>query len=226
MVISAINALTLSPALCARAAAAASRPEARASWAACCAASTGCATAMPASCARLVRVAVVSIVLLGAVHGRHRRRRQPHADRLPAGGGPGRLLRRGAACPRAPRSTARARSPSRSRTILQRIAASVQGTSSPSSASRCIDGVAQSNTAFLVARLKPFDERTARGDVGVNAADRAACFGAGQAVPDGQVFAFNLPPIIGLGTARRLRIPACRTSRAGRPARWRRRCAA
>ncbi len=61
-----------------------------------------------------------------------------------------------------------------------------------------IDGGAQSNSAFIVVRMKPFGDRktversvqTAIGQV----------FGAGQAIRTANVFAFNLPPIIGLGT--------------------------
>jgi hydrophobe/amphiphile efflux-1 (HAE1) family protein len=61
-----------------------------------------------------------------------------------------------------------------------------------------IDGGAQSNSAFLVGRLKPFAERTTA-EMSVQAAI-GRVFGAGQAVRTANVFAFNLPPIIGLGT--------------------------
>ena len=61
-----------------------------------------------------------------------------------------------------------------------------------------IDQGAQSNSAFLVARLRPFAERTDP-SMSVNAAI-GRVFGAGQAVRTANVFAFNLPPIIGLGT--------------------------
>jgi multidrug efflux pump subunit AcrB len=61
-----------------------------------------------------------------------------------------------------------------------------------------IDGGAQSNSAFLVARLKPFAERTTA-EMSVQAAI-GRVFGAGQGVRTANVFAFNLPPIIGLGT--------------------------
>ena len=61
-----------------------------------------------------------------------------------------------------------------------------------------IDGGAQSNSAFLVARLHPFVERTTAA-MSVQAAI-GRVFGAGQAVRTANVFAFNLPPIIGLGT--------------------------
>ncbi len=61
-----------------------------------------------------------------------------------------------------------------------------------------LDGGNQSNSAFIVVRLKPFEDRTA-------AADRAQAligrvFGGVQAIRSANVFAFNLPPIIGLST--------------------------
>ncbi|HYI85383.1 MAG TPA: efflux RND transporter permease subunit, partial [Acetobacteraceae bacterium] len=61
-----------------------------------------------------------------------------------------------------------------------------------------IDQGAQSNSAFMVARLKPFEDRTAAQDSVFAAIGRV--FGAGQAVRTANVIAFNLPPIIGLGT--------------------------
>jgi hydrophobe/amphiphile efflux-1 (HAE1) family protein len=61
-----------------------------------------------------------------------------------------------------------------------------------------IDGGAQSNGAFLVARLRPFADRT-EAAMGADAAIRQV-FGRAQSVVTANVFAFNLPPIIGLGT--------------------------
>ena len=61
-----------------------------------------------------------------------------------------------------------------------------------------IDGGAQSNSAFLVARMKPFADRQRVKD-SVFVAIRQV-FGAGQAIRAANVFAFNIPPIIGLGT--------------------------
>jgi hydrophobe/amphiphile efflux-1 (HAE1) family protein len=62
-----------------------------------------------------------------------------------------------------------------------------------------LDRSAQSNAAFMVARLRPFADRT-------EAADRAQAvigrvFGAAQRIRSAQVFPFNLPPIIGLSTS-------------------------
>jgi hydrophobe/amphiphile efflux-1 (HAE1) family protein len=61
-----------------------------------------------------------------------------------------------------------------------------------------IDGGSQSNSAFIVARLRAFEDRTAAQD-SVNASI-GRVFGAGQSVRTATVVAFNLPPIIGLGT--------------------------
>jgi len=61
-----------------------------------------------------------------------------------------------------------------------------------------IDQGAQSNSAFLVARMRPFEDRTAAQDSVVAAIGRV--FGAAQGIRVANVFAFNIPPIIGLGT--------------------------
>jgi hydrophobe/amphiphile efflux-1 (HAE1) family protein len=61
-----------------------------------------------------------------------------------------------------------------------------------------IDGGAQSNSAFIVARMKPFEDRTAVGDSVFAGIGRV--FGGAQGIRTANVFAFNIPPIIGLGT--------------------------
>ncbi len=61
-----------------------------------------------------------------------------------------------------------------------------------------IDGGAQSNSAFVVGRLKPFADRTTAA-MSVQAAI-GRVFAAGREIRTANVFAFNLPPIIGLGT--------------------------
>jgi multidrug efflux pump subunit AcrB len=61
-----------------------------------------------------------------------------------------------------------------------------------------IDGGAQSNAAFMVARMKPFADRTTVQDSVFTAIWRV--FGAAQGIRTANVFAFNIPPIIGLGT--------------------------
>ena len=62
-----------------------------------------------------------------------------------------------------------------------------------------LDGGNQPNAAFMVAKLKPFEDRKL-------AADRAQAvigkiFGIGRQVRTANIFAFNLPPIIGLSTS-------------------------
>ena len=64
---------------------------------------------------RLVRVVGPRSGRAGRDRGRHRRAVQDHADRLPAGRGPGRVLRSDRRCRRAPRSTAPRRLPGRPR---------------------------------------------------------------------------------------------------------------
>ena len=59
-----------------------------------------------------------------------------------------------------------------------------------------LDGAGQSNSAFLVVRLKPFAERTAEKDK-VQAVI-GQVFGRVQAISSATVFPLNLPPIIGL----------------------------
>ncbi|MBL6453970.1 multidrug efflux RND transporter permease subunit [Belnapia sp. T6] len=61
-----------------------------------------------------------------------------------------------------------------------------------------IDQGAQSNSAFMVARLKPFEDRTSAADSVFASIGRVFQQGAG--VRTATVVAFNLPPIIGLGT--------------------------
>ena len=61
-----------------------------------------------------------------------------------------------------------------------------------------LDGVNEPNAAFMVARLKPFADRLAAGDL-VQALV-AKTFGAVQSIRSANIFPFNLPPIIGLGT--------------------------
>ena len=62
-----------------------------------------------------------------------------------------------------------------------------------------LDAGNQSNAAFLVMRLKPFDQRTAPADKAQAVIGRM--FGALQQIRSANVFPFNLPPIIGLSTS-------------------------
>ncbi len=61
-----------------------------------------------------------------------------------------------------------------------------------------LDGVYEPNAVVMVARLKPFADRTGAAD-GVRALV-ARTFGAVQQIRSAVIFPFNLPPIIGLGT--------------------------
>jgi len=61
-----------------------------------------------------------------------------------------------------------------------------------------LDGLAVSNSAFAAVTMKPFEERTDTGQSVFAAIAEATRKGA--AVREAEVFAFNLPPIIGLGT--------------------------
>ena len=61
-----------------------------------------------------------------------------------------------------------------------------------------LDGLSKSNSGFALVTMKGFDERPTP-ELSVNAAIRTAMT-KGVAVRGAQVFAFNLPPIMGLGT--------------------------
>lgn len=62
-----------------------------------------------------------------------------------------------------------------------------------------LDGVNEPNSAFMAARLKPFADRKAAGDSAQ--ALIAKVFGAAMQIRTATVIAFNLPPIIGLSTS-------------------------
>lgn len=62
-----------------------------------------------------------------------------------------------------------------------------------------LDGGNQPNSAFIVARMKPFADRTAASD-SVQATIRRT-FNAGAQIREANILPFNLPPIIGLSTS-------------------------
>jgi hydrophobe/amphiphile efflux-1 (HAE1) family protein len=62
-----------------------------------------------------------------------------------------------------------------------------------------LDGVSEPNSAFMVARMKPFADRKAVGD-SVQSAIRQT-FIAGSQIRQASILPFNLPPIIGLSTS-------------------------
>ncbi len=62
-----------------------------------------------------------------------------------------------------------------------------------------LDSVAESNSAFVVAKLAPFADRTKASESVQALIGRT--FGVGQRIRSATVFPFNLPPIIGLSTS-------------------------
>jgi hydrophobe/amphiphile efflux-1 (HAE1) family protein len=62
-----------------------------------------------------------------------------------------------------------------------------------------LDGISESNTAFVVATLKPFEDR--RGAANSAQALIARVFAEGREVRAATVIPFNLPPVIGLSTS-------------------------
>ena len=72
-------------------------------------------------------------------------------------------------------------------------------TCSRSSAFRCSMAATEPNSAFIVARMKPFADRKAAAD-SVQATIRRT-FSAGAQIRQANVLPFNLPPIIGLSTS-------------------------
>jgi hydrophobe/amphiphile efflux-1 (HAE1) family protein len=62
-----------------------------------------------------------------------------------------------------------------------------------------LEALAKSNSAYLIVLLKPFAERTAPGTDARSIIRRVLA--EGRAIPGANVIAFNVPPIIGLGTA-------------------------
>jgi hydrophobe/amphiphile efflux-1 (HAE1) family protein len=62
-----------------------------------------------------------------------------------------------------------------------------------------LDGASEPNNAFMVARLKPFVDRKAASDSAQALIRRT--FGAGAQIRQANVLPFNLPPIIGLSTS-------------------------
>jgi hydrophobe/amphiphile efflux-1 (HAE1) family protein len=62
-----------------------------------------------------------------------------------------------------------------------------------------LDGASEPNSAFMVARMKPFADRQAAADSVQATIQRT--FGAGTQIRQANVLPFNLPPIIGLSTS-------------------------
>ena len=163
MLISAVNALTLSPALCAvflRASHGPKRGPIRYVLAGIDRARDGYASIV----ARLVRRAALGLIALVGCSGRGRLAVQGHADRLSACRGPGRDLRRDRVCRKARRSTAPTRWPSRWKTSC-RDTKGVAGVTEVVGYS-LLDGQVKSNTAMLIMTLLPFERAQRRGALG------------------------------------------------------------
>ena len=193
MLISAINALTLSPALCALVLRHGGPKRGPIKYVL--RFIDAVRDGYGAIVARLVRVAVLGIALTGVFAGGI----WWLAGRTPQGFLPQEdqgafflqlQLPQGASVSRTREAVAQVEQILRSNTAIQDTLAIV-GFS-------LIDGGAQSNAAFMVARMKPFAQRTAAQDSVFAAIGRA--FGGAQAIRTANVFAFNIPPIIGLGT--------------------------
>jgi len=194
MIISAVNALTLSPALCAvlmRASHGAKRGPIRHVL-------TGinyARTAYAAGVARLVRLAAFGLVaLLAVVLGSAWLFTVTPTGFLPAedqGAIFGEIqLPEGA-------------SVNRTASVAKRVEEIVRDTQGIAGLTTVVgysmlDSQVKSNSAFLIMMLKPFDERT---DPALSANDLIRRLrGEFQAIREANVIAYNLPPIIGLGT--------------------------
>ena len=165
---------------------------------------------------RLVRVAVLSLVAVAGVRRRHLRRVADHADRVPARGGPGRVLHRGAAARRR-LGGAHQRSHQAGRGHAEDDAAG-RARARRSSASRCSTAATSRTRAFMVARLKPFADRTAAAD-SAQALIRQI-FGERSADPPGQRPAVQPAADHRPVDQRRLRIPARGAGRTGPGRDW------
>jgi len=194
MLISAINALTLSPALCALFLRHHGHPRGPVGW---------MLNGINAMCngygaivRRLLRVSVLSIVLIGAAGAGiwHLSKVTPT----------GFLPEEDQGAFFVAVSLPDAASVSRTRAVVQQVEdlirpmPQVQGVLSIVGFS-LLDGGNQSNSAFVVVRLKPFQDRVGAANSAQAVIGRV--FGAVQQVRSAMAFPFNLPPIIGLSTS-------------------------
>jgi hydrophobe/amphiphile efflux-1 (HAE1) family protein len=194
MVISAINALTLSPALCAlflRPVHGPRRPPIRWVLRGIDAVRDGYAAVVR----RTLRLAIVSLLLTGAfAFGVFSIAQQTPQGFLPQEDQGAFFVQlqlpQGASVSRTREATKQVEEVLKQNPAIENVLAIV-GFS-------LIDGGAQSNSAFMVARMRPFADRTAAGDSVFAGIGRV--FAAAQGIRAANVFAFNIPPIIGLGT--------------------------
>ena len=195
MLISAINALTLSPALCGVFLRHHGRPRGPLRWVL--GGIDSVRNGYAAVVRRLLRVAVLSVVLLIAARRRHLAA-GAHARR------PGFLPEEDQGAFFVAVQLPDGASVSRTRAVVQQVEGliapmpQVQGVLSIVGFS-LLDGGNEPNAAFVVVRLKPFADRTAAADSAQAVIGRV--FGAVQQIRSANAFPFNLPPIIGLSTS-------------------------
>ncbi len=148
--------------------------------------------------ARIVRFSIIGLVLVARGGLRHVQPLEGDADRLPAGGRSGRLLRRRAACPTGRRSGARPTSCARAEAMLKEEDDGRRLHVGRSDLN-FIDNYSQANSAFIVVTLKPFEERKGA----IETERRRSSRGSAQKfreIEGGTVVPLAPPPIIGLGT--------------------------
>ena len=197
MVISAINALTLSPALCAvllrhhtgRSAARSATCWARIDWA-----RDGYAAVVAGWCASPCSASSCSPASLAlnalAVQGdpdrlpARRRTRAPSSSRR--------------SCPRAPRSTAPRRWPSGSRSIARRTSRRRRHQHGRR-LQHCSTALSKSNSAYFIVAAEAV-RGAHRRRRGRRTRSSPRCAPRVPAIREANIIAFNLPPIIGLGT--------------------------
>ena len=193
MVISAINALTLSPALCAVFLRHTGEKRGILGWVL--RRIDNVRDGYAAVVARLVRVSVLAVVLIGVAGGGV----YLISQRTPTGFLPEEDQGAFFVAIQLPDGA----SVTRTREVVQRVEAILKGLPQISDALSIVgfsflDGAAQSNSAFMVARLKPFADRREAADKVQVLIGRV--FGAVQQIRSATVFPLNLPPIIGLST--------------------------
>ena len=195
MLISALNALTLSPALCAVFLRHRGPRRGPMGWVL--RRIDNVRDGYAAVVRRLVRVSLLGLV--GDPGGRRGDLRRRRCGRRPVFC-PRRIRERSlsrCSCPTALRSAAPARPPAASRNCCGRCRRS--RTSLRSSATRSSTASASRTQPFSSRSLKPFEER--RGAANSAQALIARVFAEGQQVRSATVIPFNLPPIIGLSTS-------------------------
>jgi hydrophobe/amphiphile efflux-1 (HAE1) family protein len=195
MVISAINALTLSPALCAvllRHHAGPKRGPIRYVLGAIDLARDGYAAIVK----RLVRVAVISLVVVGGFLALNAWLFKV----IPTGFLPSED--QGAFFVEA--QLPEGASVNRTALVAERVEKILQGIPAVADISTVVgystlDGLSKSNSAYFIVLLKPFEERTGEGDDVDSIIARVRAEGA--AIREANIIPFNVPPIIGLGTS-------------------------